>query len=122
MVTAEREVAELAAKIAEAEQALNLARGRQAAAEAALKGAEEAARAEESDPGVSDTVVRQQLELRKSAAEQTASEAQQRIDAALAAQKLVDAVTSAERDLRTNRKKPIVLLRLLPHRQPRRKS
>ena len=43
------------------------------------KAAEEAARAEGSDPGVTDTVVRQQLELRKSAAEQAAREAQQRI-------------------------------------------
>ena len=55
-----------------------------------LKAAEEAARAEGSDPGVTDTVVRQQLELRKSAADQAAREAQQRIDAAVAAQKLVD--------------------------------
>lgn len=103
-VTAEREVAALAAKITVAEQALTLARGRQAAAETALKAAEEAAHAEESDPGVSDMVVRQQLELRTTAAEQTASEAQQRIDAALAALKLVDAVTSAERDLQSQRK------------------
>ena len=41
---------------------------------------------------MTDTVVRQQLELRKSAADQAAREAQQRIDAALAAQKLIDAV------------------------------
>jgi hypothetical protein len=104
VATAEREVVALAAKITEAEQALTLARGRQAAADAALKAAEEAAHAEDSDPGVSDTVVRQQLELRKSAAEQTASAAQQRIDAALAAQKLVDAVTSAEQDLQGQQK------------------
>ena len=82
---------ELAGKIDEAEQALNVARGRQAEADAALKSAEEAARAEGSDPGVTDTVVRQQLELRKSAADQAVREAQQRIDAALAAQKLVEA-------------------------------
>ena len=74
-------------------------------ADAALKTAEEAAHAEESDPGVTDTVVRQQLELQKSAAEQTTREAQQRIDAALAAQKLVDAVTSAERDLQDQQTK-----------------
>ena len=104
VATAEREVATLAAKITEAEQALTLARGLQAAADAALKAAEEAAHAEESDPGVSDTVVRQQLELRKSAAEQTVREAQQRIDAALAAQKLVDTATSAERDLQGQQK------------------
>ena len=59
---AEREVAELAGKITKGEQALNLARGRQVAADAALKIAEESAHAEGSDPGVTDTVVRQQLE------------------------------------------------------------
>jgi hypothetical protein len=105
VATAEREVAELAGKITEGEVALNLARGRQVDADAALKTAEEAAHAEESDPGVTDMVVRQQLELRKSAAEQTAREAQQRIDAALAAQKLVDAVTAADRDLQDQQAK-----------------
>ena len=54
---------------------------------------------------MTDTVVRQQLELRKSAAEQSAREAQQRIDAALAAQKLVEAVTAAERELRDQQAK-----------------
>ena len=122
VVTAEREVAALAAKITEAEQALTLARGRQVAADTALKVAEEAAHAEESDPGVSDTVVRQQLELRTSAAEQTASEAQQRIDAALAAQKLVDAVTSAERDLQGQQKIADGALEAASNRQPRRKE
>jgi hypothetical protein len=97
--TAEQEVAALAGKITEMEQALTLARDQQAAADAALKAAEEEAHAEKSDPGVSDTVVRQQLELRKSAAEHTAREAQRQIDAALAAQKLVDTVILAERDL-----------------------
>ena len=104
VVTTESEVTALAAKISEAEQALTLARGRQVVADTALKVAEEAANAEESDPGVSDTVVRQQLELRRSAAEQTARETRQRIDAALAAQKLVDAVTSAECDLKGQQK------------------
>ena len=90
--SAERKVAELVRKITEAEQALKVARDQQVEAGAALEAAEEAARAEGSDPGVTDTVVRQQLELRKSAADQAAREAQQRIDAALAAQKLVEAV------------------------------
>lgn len=98
--TAERKVAELVRKITEAEQALKVARGQQAEAGVALEAAEEAARAEGSDPGVTDTVVRQQLELRKSAADQTAREAQQRIDAALAAQKLIDAVVGADLELR----------------------
>ena len=74
-------------------------------ADAALEAAEESARAEGSDPGLTDTVVRQQLELRKSAAEQSAREAQQRIDAALTAQKLGEAVTAAERDLRDQQAK-----------------
>jgi DNA repair exonuclease SbcCD ATPase subunit len=97
--TAEREVAELVGKITEAEQTLNVAKDRQVATDATLEAAEEAARAEGSDPGVTDTVVRQQLELRKSAADQAVREAQQQIDAALAAQKLVDAVAAAKREL-----------------------
>jgi hypothetical protein len=98
--TAERVVAELAGKITEAEQALNVARGLQAEADAALAGAEEAARVEGSDSGATDTVVRQQLELRQAAAERAVGGAQQRIDAALAAQKLVEAVSNADRELR----------------------
>jgi hypothetical protein len=94
--TAERVVAELAGKITEAGQALNVARGLQAEADAALAGAEEAARVEGSDSGVTDTVVRQQLELRQAAAEQAVGGAQQLIDAALNAQKLVEAVSKAE--------------------------
>jgi hypothetical protein len=59
---------------------------------------------------VTDTVVRQQLELRKSAADQAAREAQQRIDAALAAQKLIEAVGAAELDLRKQRAKAAAAL------------
>jgi DNA repair exonuclease SbcCD ATPase subunit len=91
----ERKAEELAKKIVEAEEALNEAKGWQTEAEAALKTAEENARAEGSDSGVSDTVVRQQLELRKVAADQAVLEAQQRIDAAVAAQKLVEAASTA---------------------------
>jgi len=98
--TAERQVEELARKITEAQQALDAARSRQAEADAALKTAEEAVRGQGSDPGVADTVLRQQLELRKSAAEQAAREAQQRIDVALAAQKLVETAAGAERELK----------------------
>ena len=43
-------------------------------------------------------MVRQQLELRRAAADQTASIAQQRIDVANVAEKLVDAAVVAERD------------------------
>ena len=102
---AAREIAELAGKIDEAVQALNVARGRQVEADAALKSAEEASRAEGSDPGMIDTVVRQQLEFRKSAADQAVREAQQRIDAALAAQNPVQAVAAAERELQLQQAK-----------------
>jgi hypothetical protein len=74
---AERKVGELNGKITEAEQALNAARGKQEDADSALKTGEEAARAEGSDPAVTDMVVRQQLEIRKSQAEQAERGAQQ---------------------------------------------
>jgi hypothetical protein len=102
---AEREVAELVGKIGEAEQALNVARSRRVEADDTLEAAEEASRAEGSDPGMTDTVVRQQLEFRKSAADQAVREAQQRIDAALAAQKLVEAVAAAGRELQDQQAK-----------------
>ena len=97
---AEREIERLAKRIAKAEQALHEAKRRQTEAEAALKTAEEAVRAEGSNSGVTDTVVRQQLELRRAAADQAVLEAQQRIDAATAAQKLVEAASTAESDLK----------------------
>ena len=103
VVAAESKVAELVGKIAEAENALRVARDRQAEAGAALEAAEQASRAEGSDPTLTDTVVRQQLELRKSAAEQAAREAQQRIEAGLAAQKLIDALSEAELEVRNQR-------------------
>jgi hypothetical protein len=84
---AELKVAELVRKITGAEQVLNVARNQQVEAGAAFEAAEEAARAEGSDPGVTDTLVRQQLELRESVAGQAVREAQQTIDAALANKK-----------------------------------
>jgi hypothetical protein len=102
---AEGKVTDLVRKISDAEQALKLAREQQMEADAALEAAEEGARAEGSDPGVTDTVVRQKLELRKSAAEQAVREAQQRVDAALAAQKLVEAVAGAQREFQDQRTK-----------------
>jgi len=101
----EHEVAELAGKISASEQVLSVARDRQVEADSALEAAEESARAEGQDPGLTDMVVRQQLEIRKSAAEQSAGEAQQRIAAALAAQRLGEAVTAAERVLREQQAK-----------------
>jgi len=100
VATTEHEVVELAGKINVSEQILSVARKGQVEADTALAAAEESARAGGSDPGLTDTVVRQQPELRKSAAEQSEREALQRIDAALTAQKLREAVTEAERELR----------------------
>jgi DNA repair exonuclease SbcCD ATPase subunit len=107
---AEQQVADLAKRIREAEQELDTARGRQMETEAALKAAEEAARAEGSDPGVTDTIVRQQLELRKSAADRAAGEAQQQIDAASVARKRVDALAEAERELREQQEQASIAL------------
>ena len=102
----ERETEELAKKIIEIEQALNAAKGRQAEADAAIKVAEEAVRAEGSDSGVTDTVVRQKLELRKSAADRVALEAQQRIDAAEADSSLARPLAQRNMISRTGRQKP----------------
>jgi hypothetical protein len=96
----EHKVQELLRNVAEAERVLQLARSEDTAAEAALESATEAARAEAPGSAVTDTVIRQQLELRKAAAEQAANEAQQRIEAATAAQRAQDAVAAAETDLR----------------------
>jgi energy-coupling factor transporter ATP-binding protein EcfA2 len=94
---AERSVGELALKIKAADQALMVAQTHQAEAAAALESAEEAARAAGSDTVVSDTVARQQHELRKAAADQALREAQQRIEGATGAQKLVDAAATIDR-------------------------
>jgi hypothetical protein len=102
---AELQVAELFGKIGEAEQALKVARGWQVEAKDALEAAEEAYRTEGADPGLTDTVVRQQLEFRKSAADQAVREAEQRINAALTAQKFVQDVATAERELQDQQTK-----------------
>ena len=62
---AELKLAELGKKMAQAEKALQAAREQEQESAAALKSAEEAARKEGSDPGVTDTVIRQKLELSK---------------------------------------------------------
>jgi len=103
--TAEQKIGELNGKITEAENALSAARKTQEEADTILKTAEEAARAEGSDPGMTDTVVRQQIEIRKSQAEQAEREAQQRINDASAAQKLVEAVTKAQSELRDHQER-----------------
>ena len=102
VAAAERSVEELARKREAAEQALSTAQAQQADAEAALQSAEEVARAG-SDPAVTDIVARQRLELRKAVADQASQEAQQQIDGATSAQRLVDAVAAAEREHRARR-------------------
>jgi chromosome segregation ATPase len=104
---AERRTEEFAKKIIETEQALNTEKGRQTDAQAALRNAEEAVRGEGSDSGITDTVLRQKLELRKTTAERAVLEAQQRIDAADAAQKLVEAASAAERYLQDQKTKAL---------------
>jgi hypothetical protein len=95
---AERSVEDLAAKMEAAEQALRVAQAQQEEADAAFESAEEVARAAGSDPAVTDTVARQRLELRKVAADQASRLSQQQIDGATGAQKLVDAVATADRE------------------------
>jgi DNA repair exonuclease SbcCD ATPase subunit len=107
---AEREVTELGEKILEAEQELSVSRKRQSEADAALKAAEDAQHAEGSNSGSTDTIVRQQLELRKSDLDRVAQEVQQRIDAALAAQKHVNALVEAERELNDQREQASLAL------------
>jgi DNA repair exonuclease SbcCD ATPase subunit len=96
---AERKSEELSRKITGAEQALDAAKDQHTEAEAALKNAEEAAHAQGSDPGITDTVVRQQLELQKAATDKAALDAQQRIGNAEATQRLVEAASTMEREL-----------------------
>src|SRR5262249_55542684 len=88
-----------------AREALNVAQNAKIQADAALKSAEEAARAQGSDSSVSDTVARQELELRIAAAGQAVNNAQQRIDAAVATQTLIEAAVQAETDHREQQTK-----------------
>jgi len=95
---AERKAKELLGKEEEMRQAMEVAQKQQVEAETALNSVEEATRAEGPDSGVTDTVVRQQLELRRAAADQIGSTAQRQIDVANGAQQLVDAAALAERE------------------------
>jgi DNA repair exonuclease SbcCD ATPase subunit len=78
---------ELAKQTSAAEEVLEATRIHQAAGEAALLAAEEAARSEDADAGLNETVARQQHELRIAALDRAADEAKQRIEAAAAAAK-----------------------------------
>jgi energy-coupling factor transporter ATP-binding protein EcfA2 len=91
----EKKVAELLGKEHEARRELGAAQDFRNDATAALKSAEEAARAEGSDSGVSNTVVRQELELRIAGADQAAKGAQERIDAAASARGFVEAAVAS---------------------------
>jgi DNA repair exonuclease SbcCD ATPase subunit len=97
---AERKAKDLLVKEEGERTAVTVAQSKHLEADLALKAAEEVARAEGSDPGVTDTVVRQDLELRKAAADQAANVAQQRIDVTTDAQRLVDAAAAADREYR----------------------
>jgi hypothetical protein len=96
--SAESTLADLARKMTGAEQTLRTARAQQVAATAALESAAEAARAQGADPAVTDTVIRQKLDLRKVEADRAALAAQQQFDAATGVQRLVNAVIAAEHD------------------------
>jgi hypothetical protein len=94
---AERSVEHLAGQMDAAEQVLSASQVQQTEADKAFESVQEAARAAASDPALNDTVARQGLELRKAVAEQASRGAQQRIDAAAAAQELVEAAATADR-------------------------
>jgi energy-coupling factor transporter ATP-binding protein EcfA2 len=95
---AEQTVGDLARKLEAADEALKVAHLQKEEAAASLESAEKTARSAGSDSTMTDTVARQRLELQKVAADQASREAQQRIDDATSAQKLIDAVASANRD------------------------
>lgn len=96
---AERRTEALTQGIARAQQKLDQAKTGHAEAETALRKAEESARAENPDSEAGNTVMHQQLALRKANAEQSALVTQQKIGTAEAAQRLVDTVITAQRDL-----------------------
>src|SRR5204862_406296 len=77
-----------------------VAQGRLKDAEAAFASASEEARAGGADSSSTGTVARQSLELRRVAAERASRDAQQRIDEANAAQKLVEAAEIADAEHR----------------------
>ena len=92
---AERQVQDLELRAAEAEKALKAAQRQLADTKSALEEAANTANADGSDTSARETVARQALELRRTAFEQAGQEAQRRIDAALAAQRLVDNAEAA---------------------------
>jgi hypothetical protein len=98
---AARTIEELAGPTEAAEGALKVARAQLAEADSALESAEHAVGASGSDPATAETVARQGLELRKAAADQASTDAQQQIERAIATQNLVDAAVTASREFLT---------------------
>jgi hypothetical protein len=95
---AEQNLKHLALKLADAEESLKAKQRRLDDAKVALEGAEKAANPDGSDASTKETVARQALELRRTVATQAGQEAQRRVDAALAAQKLLDIAATATAD------------------------
>jgi hypothetical protein len=95
---ADQNLKRLASKVTDAEEALKLAQRQLDDAKVALEDAEKAANPDGSDTSATETVARQALELRRIAAAQAGEGAQRRIDAALAARKLVDVAATATAD------------------------
>jgi exonuclease SbcC len=100
IAAAEQVLTTLARARVAAEEALSAARLRKVQADAAVEQALAAARATGADPQLADTVARQTLELRRSAAVTSAAEAQKRIDTATSAQRAIDAAAQAEEEVR----------------------
>ncbi|HEY6320768.1 MAG TPA: hypothetical protein VJA16_04335, partial [Thermoanaerobaculia bacterium] len=95
---AEKKVAELAGSQDQAELALKNAQRDEVAAADDLNAAELAARSAGLGSESADLVARQSLQLRSAAAERAAQQAQQGIDSAAVAQRLVDAAIRAAAD------------------------
>jgi soluble P-type ATPase len=95
---AEQNLKSLALKVTDAEEALKVAQRQLDDAKVALEDAEKAANPDGSGTSTRETVARQALELRRITADQIGEGAQRRIDAALAAQKLVDVAATAKAD------------------------
>jgi hypothetical protein len=98
VAVAGQNVESLVGKRDNARQALKIAQDVQATADDGLRAAEETARAAGLDPAMADTVARQDLVLRRSAAEQVAMEAQRAIDALAVAQNRVDELLRAQEE------------------------
>jgi DNA repair exonuclease SbcCD ATPase subunit len=97
---AERTVTALGVEVNTAGEALQVAQGRLKDAETAFASATDAARAAGANSSTTGTVARQNLELRRVSAEQASRDAQQRIDEANAAQKLVESAEIADAEHR----------------------